>query len=521
MGEIEKIILDINRYGFFGRPILNYEHEKKKDKDLIFYLEVMDLYGKFNHEEVIKMLDKNIEHVFNLNIYYLLLTIKMSSLYILNYEEYLSIFNNLYINLEKIPEPAKKIVTNALISVNSKLLEKNKKIPDDYHIDPYLHSNHMMVKARTTDNPKLKKELNLESIITAKKIPNPSLIIANILDIYRANKDPKKRYWLLRTATYYSSYYFSSENRIINIYDEYLKYLKERDYNRYITELFVLTKSFSKLDKLQESGDAEVFDLDLDKKYYRNTQEVQDIFKDYIDLFGINKFLKKTKLGKRSVHNIINGKADRVQAKTLYELFQDDFFKDKNFCEISVEKFKNYLDRNIDKFIFEIRKKKTRIFLIDLITIMISIKKLNKKVFRNVYNLILHNEDMKLNYNEKMILYIIYKDYSSIYLKAKQRLLNKTFKEFDEEKLVIFYEFFSEKIDFKNRTMLTIFLENISRLQEIDMKIESNLRIYDNKFFDEKDVLKALWYFDDRQRKKLVTLYNNMIEALYYKKGRV
>jgi len=69
--------------------------------------------------------------------------------------------------------------------------------------------------------------------------------------------------------------------------------------------------------------------------------------------------------------------------------------------------------------------------------------------------------------------------------------------------------------------MLTIFLENISRLQEIDMKIESNLRIYDNKFFDEKDVLKALWYFDDRQRKKLVTLYNNMIEALYYKKGRV
>jgi hypothetical protein len=521
MGEIEKIILDINRYGFFGRPILNYEYENKKDSDLIFYLEVMDLYGQFNHEQVIKIIDKNIDYVSNKNIYYLLLTIKMSSLYILNNDEYLSLFNNLYINLEKIPEPAKKIVTNALISVNSKLLEKNKKIPDDYHTDPYLHSNHMMVKARTTENMKLKKELTLESIITAKKIPNPSIIIANLLDCYTAYKNPKRRYWFLRTAVYYSSYYFSSENRIIDIYDEYLKYLKERDYNRYITELFVLTKSFSKLDKLQESGDAEVFDLDLDKKYYRNTQEVQNIFKGYIDLFGINKFLKKTKLGKRSVHNIINGKADRVQAKTLYELFQDDFFKDKNFCEISVEKFKNYLDRNIDKFIFEIRKKKTRIFLIDLITIMISIKKLNKKVFRNVYNLILHNEDMKLNYNEKMILYIIYKDYSSIYLKAKQRLLNKTFKEFDEEKLVIFYEFFSEKIDFKNRTMLTIFLENISRLQEIDMKIESNLRIYDNKFFDEKDVLKALWYFDDRQRKKLVTLYNNMIEALYYKKGRV
>jgi hypothetical protein len=272
---------------------------------------------------------------------------------------------------------------------------------------------------------------------------------------------------------------------------------------------------------LQESGDAEVFDLDLDKKYYRNTQEVQNIFKGYIDLFGINKFLKKTKMGKKSVHNIINGKSDRIQSKTFYELFQDDFFKDKNFCEISVEKFKNYLDKNIDKFIFETRKKKKRDFLIDLITIMISIKKLNKRIFRNIYNLILNDEKIKLNYNEKMILYIIYKDYSSIFLKAKQRLLNKTFKELDDEKLLIFYEFFSEKIDFKNRTMLTIFLENISRLQEIDMKIKTTLKINDNKFFKKNDVLKALWYFDDNQRKKLVTLYNNMIEALYYKEGRV
>jgi hypothetical protein len=515
MDSIEKIILDVNRYGFFGRPILNYEYEKKKDQDLIFYLEIMNLYGQFNHEQVIKLLDKNIEHVSNLNIYYLLLTIKMSSLYILNYEEHLSIFNSLYMNLDKIPEPAKKIVTNALISLNSRILEKSRKIPDDYHKDLFLHSNHMMVKARGTENPALKKQLHLESIITAKKIPNPSLIIANLLDGYRACENPKKRYWLLRTAVYYSSYYFSSENRIIDIYDEYLKYLKTRDYYRYITELFVLTKSFSKLNTLQESGDAEVFDLDLNKKYYRNTQEVQNLFKDYIDSFGINKFSKKAKLGKRAAHNIINGKSDRVHAKTLYELFQDDFFQDKNFYEISVEKFKSYLDNNIEKFISEIRKKKSRDFLIDLITIMITIKKLNKKVFRNIYNLILNNEDLKLNYNEKMILYIIYKDYSSIFLKAKQRLLKKTFKQFDEEKLVVFYEFFSEKIDFKSRTMLTILLENISRLQEINMKIETTLKIPDNKFFDKKDVLKALWYFDETQRKKLVTLYNNMIEKLY------
>jgi hypothetical protein len=47
------------------------------------------------------------------------------------------------------------------------------------------------------------------------------------------------------------------------------------------------------------------------------------------------------------------------------------------------------------------------------------------------------------------------------------------------------------------------------------MKIETTLKIPDNKFFDKKDVLKALWYFDETQRKKLVTLYNNMIEKLY------
>lgn len=521
MKSIETIILDINRFGFFGRPILNYEYEKKEDQDLIFYLEVMNLYGQFKHEQVIKMLDRNIEHVSNANIYYLLQTIKMSSYFILGKEEYLSMYNSLYINLEKIPEPAKKIVTSAMISVNAKTLEQNKKIPTDYHEDKFLYSNHMLVKARSAEDKELKKELHMKSKISAKKIPNPSLIIANLLDEYRENDDKIKRYWLLRTAVYYSSYYFSSENRIIDIYDEYLKYLKDRDYFRYITELFVLTKSFSKLNTLQESGDAEVFDLDLDKKYYRNTSEVQDIFKNYIDIFGINKFLKKSKLGKRSVHNIINGKADRVQAKTLYELFQDDFFKDKYFCEISVEKFKNYLDKNINIFIKEVRKKKSRDFLIDLITVMITIKKLNKKIFKNIYESILHNEDIKLNYNEKMLMYIFYKDYSSIFLKAKQRLLKKTLESFDESKLVIFFDFFMDKIDFKSRTMLTIFLENISRLEEIDMNIECDMRLQDNVFFDKQNVLKALWYFDEKQRKKLVTLYKNMIDSLYYKKGRV
>ncbi|MGM0641618.1 MAG: hypothetical protein ACQESN_09385 [Thermotogota bacterium] len=521
MKSIENTILDINRYGFFGRPILNYEYEKKKDQDLIFYLEVMNLYGQFNHEEVIRMLDRNIEHVSNISIYYLLLTIKMSSYFILNNEKYKSIFNTLYMDLEKIPEPAKKIVTNALISVDSKLLENSNKIPEDYHTNKFLYSNHMMVKARSTENMQLKKELHIKSLLSAKKIPNPSLIIANLLDCYRAFNTPTQRYWILRTAVYYSSYYFSSENRIINIYDEYLKYIKDRDYFRYITELFILTKSFSKLNILQEADDAELFDLDLNKKYYRNTSEVQELFKDYIDIFGINKFLKKSKLGKRSVHNIINGKADRVQAKTLYELFQDDFFKDKFFCEISIEKFKNFLDNKVENSIKEIRKKKSRNFLIDLITIMITVKKINKKVFNNIYNVILHNEEIKLNYNEKMILYIIYKDYSSIFLKAKQTLLKKSFKNFDESKLVIFYDFFLDKIDFKNRTMLSILLENISRLEEIDIEIKSDLRLQDNKFFDKKNVLKALWYFDEKQRKKLIPIYNNMIEALYYKKGRV
>ncbi|PWJ95089.1 hypothetical protein C7380_10744 [Oceanotoga teriensis] len=520
MKSIEKAIYEIHKYGFFAQNLRDYLSKNFCNKDLKMYIQIKNIYDVYEFENTILKINQNISKIKNKNIYYMLLGLKMMSLFSIKDLDYIVYYKILKKSQKKMPPMSRDILKGMFLYIESRNGGlKQSKFWGSFSSDDYLYINFLFGKADGYTNISKRKKILSEVAVKAKKIPNPSLINASLNNLLTLEKSDKLKCIISKINLYYASYYFSTNRKIINAYQQYIYTLKENDSFIYYMELYIFSLMIkNEKDEFQQNlintdTKETIKKLEIDKSSYSITNEDIIEIKKYIKKNNLSKTAKNLGLSRRTLYKILNGETKRIKSQTIYKIMEEDETYFKN--QIEQERFKIILDENIEEILFNAKKIKKETIIINILSTMMTLEDPNLNRLKRLIKAIKNTDIKKLKISDKIILLQATEEFESPFVKARKDLVKKAFEKIDNKTIYKIYEYYTQDINLQERKILSQIIFGITRFKDTNYEMKNLYPLPKNKHFKNKDVNKALWnIFPEKKREKAFKIYINLIKKI-------
>lgn len=508
MINIEEILYKLHKYGSYAVPFYNYIIEEYKNEEIAIFLQIALLRKNNKHEEAIYVINNDLKFVKNKNIYYLLMGMKMQSLFLIKNNDYIVTYKILKRKLSKIPQLAREILKPVFLTIESSTnyFYDSRFWGETIKKDNYLFSFFLIGVSKKEKNVIKKRNILTDSIMLAKKIPNPSLIISALDNLQKTyEKNCKMKRTLSYLSYYYASYYLDNFYEISKKMEKYIELYQNINIYKYINELEIYKRINIDNDLIIKSNISEIIQkMDLNKKKYELNNEIVN-FLNCISEGNISKFCKENSISRTTFYSILERKILYIKSSTIRKILKNN----KNIYEMPIEfkmeYFKEYLDVEIEKFYYKIKNKSEKTVFNELLSTYLAFPKVyskSKKHYDMIMNIKKYSlKDIKnLNNNYKLFLIQNFSENISIFIKARKDLIFKSNKEFDYESLK---KAFTKYLSYsrKERELIEKFLMSLERYKKLPTLKKSKYYInMENNVITDKKYINALYYFNKKDR---------------------
>ena len=511
MINFEEILYKIHRYGSYATPYINYVLEKHKNEEIAIFVHIAMLRRNNLHEQSIHSINHDLLNIENKNIYYLLIGMKMSSMFLLKREDYKTTHRILKKNLDKIPPLAREILKPVFLSIESdnNYFNPSRCWGKKVERDTYFKSFNLIGQPRKEKDLSIKRKLFSESMLLAKKIPNPSIMITSLGNLQRTYKNNcKMKRKISYLSLFYQSYYFDNHYATLMRMLDYLSVYENKNIYKFLTELEFFKRIYSvhkpninsKYVKMAEN-------LYLNKNKYELNDEIIDfLFK--ISKGNISGFCKKRGISRTTFYSLIQKKVKYIKSDTIKKIVNLHEDKFNLPFEFKIEKFKKFLDKKIKDFFYKIQNKDDKSVFVELISTYLAYPKTTSKSKKH-QELILNikkyslRDLLNLNYDYKLLLIQGYSNIHSVYLKARKVLIKSTLGHLEKDNLLKGFSIYISSSK-KKRRIIEDFYISLERFHKLENINDENYTIkIDNNIITNKKYINALYYFNKKDRKIL------------------
>ncbi|MGM0640333.1 MAG: hypothetical protein ACQESN_02770 [Thermotogota bacterium] len=511
MINVEEILYKIHRYGSYAVPYYNYVLEKHKNDEIAIFLQIALLRRNNNHEQAIQTINHDLLNIKNKNIYYLLIGMKMSSMFLLKREDYKTTYRILKKNLEKIPPLAREILKPVFLSIesDSNYFNPSRCWGEKTERDLYFKSFNLIGEARKEKHLKKKRKLFSESMLIAKKIPNPSIMITSLGNLQRTYKNNCKiKRQICYLSLYYESYYFDNHYATLMRMNDYLSVYEKKNMYKFMTELEYFRRIYSVYKPNITSKYVEMSErLYLNKNKYEINSEIKN-YLTKISKGNVTYFCKKHTISRTTFYSILDNKIKYIKSNTIRKIVKKcDNSYDLPF-EFKIEKFKIFLDKAIRDFFYKIQNTDSKKVLLEMISTYLAYPKTTSKSKKH-HEIIMKikkydlKDLRKLNYDYKLFLLQGFSEIHSVYLKARKVLIKSTLGHLKKDNLLKGFSIYISS-NKKKRKIIEDFYISLERFHRLDNINDENYTIkIDNNIITNKKYINALYNFNEKDRKIL------------------